>query len=206
MQENGEMNRRDFVKAGAIVLGGAALASFPNKVFADETKKLPQVYYCKDITKENLIKIYDKVNASIQGKVAIKLHTGEKGAPNLPPRFLAQALQGHIPNSTIVECNVLYPGPRFTTESHRELLKENGWTFCPVDILDEEGTTMLPVKGGKWFNEISVGGSNIFIFVKSASPIPIIITLIGKNDASTNASTVSSISSIIPSVNIIKIV
>ena len=48
-------------------------------------------------------------------------------------------------------------GDRYTTEQHLETLKVNGWTFCPVDIMDAEGTLMLPVKDGKWFTEMSVG-------------------------------------------------
>ncbi|MBO7657834.1 MAG: DUF362 domain-containing protein, partial [Clostridia bacterium] len=60
--------------------------------------------------------------------------------------------------AAIVETNTYYYGDRYTTEQHRETLKVNGWTFAPVDILDEEGTVMLPVKGGKWFEEMSVGG------------------------------------------------
>ncbi|HIR98495.1 MAG TPA: DUF362 domain-containing protein, partial [Candidatus Merdisoma faecalis] len=57
----------------------------------------------------------------------------------------------------IVETNTYYDGGRYTTEDHRETLKTNGWTFCPVDIMDEDGTTALPVKGGKWFAELEMG-------------------------------------------------
>ena len=57
----------------------------------------------------------------------------------------------------IVETNSYYEGDRYTTEQHRDTLKVNGWTFAPVDIMDENGTAMLPVKGGKWFTEMSVG-------------------------------------------------
>lgn len=81
------------------------------------------------------------------GKIGIKLHTGEPGAPYLPPRELIRALQASIPNSAIVECNVLYPSPRQTTEGHKKLLKDNGWTFCPVDIMDEDGDAALPIPG-----------------------------------------------------------
>ncbi len=73
------------------------------------------VYFTRDLSAKGLQKIYEKVNQDITGKVAIKLHTGEKNGP------------------------------------------VNGWTFCPVDILDEEGTVMLPVKGGKYFKEMSMG-------------------------------------------------
>ncbi|MFR1025424.1 MAG: hypothetical protein ACLSE8_02950 [Parasutterella sp.] len=80
------------------------------------------------------------VNSEIYGRVAIKLHTGEKHGPNILPRDLVKALQETIPDSNIVETNTLYEGDRYTTEGHRETIKVNGWTFCPVDIMDEEGT------------------------------------------------------------------
>ena len=56
-----------------------------------------------------------------------------------------------------METNAYYRGGRYTTQQHRETIQINGWTFCPVDIMDEHGTAMLPVKGGKWFSEMSVG-------------------------------------------------
>ena len=56
-----------------------------------------------------------------------------------------------------METNTYYVGDRYTTEEHRETLQVNGWTFCPVDIMDEEGTAMLPIRGGKWFSQMSVG-------------------------------------------------
>ena len=118
---------------------------------------MSKVYFTKELTPEALVKLYKLVNADITGKVAIKLHTGEKHGPNIIPRDMVKALQAIIPNSVIVETNTLYEGDRYTTEQHRETLKVNGWDFCPVDIMDEDGTTLLPVKGGKWFENMSVG-------------------------------------------------
>ena len=66
-----------------------------------------------------------------------------------------------IPNSTIVETNTYYEGDRYTTAQHRETLKINGWTFCPVDIMDEDGVAALPVKDGKWFTEMHVGSHQL---------------------------------------------
>ena len=60
-------------------------------------------------------------------------------------------------DANIVETNTYYEGDRYTTEQHRRTLEVNGWTFCPVDILDEEDTLTLPVHGGKWFGKMSVG-------------------------------------------------
>ena len=62
-----------------------------------------------------------------------------------------------LPEATIVETNTFYEGDRDTTEKHLKTIEVNGWTFCPVDITDATGTAMLPVKGGKWFREMSVG-------------------------------------------------
>ena len=62
-----------------------------------------------------------------------------------------------LPEAAIIETNTYYEGDRYTTEQHKETLKVNGWTFCPVDIMDADGTVMLPVKGGKWFTEMSMG-------------------------------------------------
>lgn len=116
-----------------------------------------KVYFTKHIDAEHLIKLYNLINESIYGKVAIKLHTGEKHGPNILPRELVKALQQQIPDSTIVETNTLYQGDRYTTEGHLETLKVNGWTFCPVDIMDAEGTVNLPVRHGKHFKEVSMG-------------------------------------------------
>ena len=103
------------------------------------------------------MKVYDAISGAISGKVAIKLHTGEPNGPNLLPLPLIKALQGHIPDSSLVETNVLYGGPRGDTKSHRETIKTNGLDFCRVDILDEFGAAMLPIKGGKHFKEMSMG-------------------------------------------------
>ena len=120
-------------------------------------QEVPKVYFTRELTPEALVKMYQLVNQEMIGKVAIKLHTGEKNGPNIIPRDMVKALQATIPTSTIVETNTLYDGDRFTTEEHLETIKVNGWDFCPVDILDSEGTVNLPVNGGKHFKEISMG-------------------------------------------------
>lgn len=158
------MDRRDFIKT----VGSAALISaMATPIFAKpknhEVKEagmdVSNVYFTKDLSAEGLIKLYNKVNQNISGKVAIKVHTGEKNGPNILPREWVKAVQALIPKSNIVETNTYYhPSDRDTTEKHRETLKVNGWTFCPVDIMDEEGTVMLPVPGGKHFKEMSMGG------------------------------------------------
>ena len=116
------------------------------------------VFFTRDLSAEGLWKIYERVNGEIRGRVAVKLHTGEQNGPNIIPRDWVQSLlESSINNAAIVETNTYYVGDRYTTEEHRETLQVNGWTFCPVDIMDEEGTAMLPIRGGKWFSQMSVG-------------------------------------------------
>lgn len=116
------------------------------------------VYFTRDLSAEGLRKLYSRVNGEISGKVAVKLHTGEKHGPNIIPReWVKELLEKEIPDAAIVETNTYYDGDRYTTRQHRDTLNVNGWTFCPVDIMDEEGTVMLPVRGGKWFGEMSMG-------------------------------------------------
>lgn len=124
---------------------------------AAPAENVAKVYFTKDISPEGLLKVYNKVNQDIKGKVAIKWHSGEPNGPNIIPVPMVKALHAVIPNSNLVETNTLYEGGRDTTEKHRETLRVNGWTFCRVDIMDEEGTVMLPVKGGKRFKEMSMG-------------------------------------------------
>jgi len=124
---------------------------------ASQDQVKSKVFFTKDLSPNGLLKIYSNINGNITGKIAIKLHTGEPHGPNILPRDMVKALQRHIPNSTLVETNTLYKGKRYTTADHRETLKINGWDFCPVDIMDEDGAVMIPVKGGKHFKEMSVG-------------------------------------------------
>lgn len=166
-----KMTRRDFLKAaGTAAVGVAAynLEGVRNVFAAGEGSvkvsanggagSRAKVYFSKNINADTLIKLYDMINEGIYGKVAIKLHTGEPHGPNILPREMVKAFQAHVPNSNIVETNTLYIHDRDTTAKHRETLKVNGWDFCPVDIMDEEGNVLLPVRGGKHFKEMSMGG------------------------------------------------
>ncbi|MBO7191276.1 MAG: DUF362 domain-containing protein, partial [Elusimicrobiaceae bacterium] len=141
----------------AVLLGAVTLAACQTAPKQEASANKPVVYFTRDISPEGLVKIYDKISKNIDGKVAIKFHTGEPHGPNILPVPMVKALWEHIPNSTLVETNVFYNSPRQTTEGHRETLKINGWTFTKVDIMDEDGTVMLPVKGGKHFKEMSMG-------------------------------------------------
>ena len=118
------------------------------------------VYFTRDLSAKGLQKAYEQVNGNITGKVGLKLHTGEPHGPNIIPRSWVKELREAEPelkDSSIVETNTYYDGDRYTTQQHRKTLEINGWTFCPVDIMDEEGTANLPVIGGHHFDHMSVG-------------------------------------------------
>lgn len=116
------------------------------------------VFFTRDLSAEGLRRAVAKVAPHLTGKVAIKLHTGEKDGPNIIPfGWVKELVENDLPEATIAETNTYYEGDRYTTEQHRETIAHNGWTFCPVDIMDEEGVTTLPVAGGKWFKEMHVG-------------------------------------------------
>ena len=127
--------------------------------YADRTGNESVVYFTRDLSAAGLIKAYEQVNGMIDGHVGVKLHTGEPNGPNIIPREWVEALmKKDLNGANIIETNTYYQGSRYTTEQHRQTLKVNGWTFCPVDILDEQGTTTLPIVGGKWFKKMAVGG------------------------------------------------
>ena len=117
-----------------------------------------KVYFIKDITPENIIKAYEVVGKKLEGKVAVKMHSGEHGNQNyLRPEFVKDMVQ-HV-NGTVVECNTAYEGARNSTEKHRELIKEHEWEkYFPFDLMDAEGPDMeLDVPNGKILKKNYVG-------------------------------------------------
>ena len=155
------LTRRTFIKSGAAaaaaVSTGALDAFAADAPGASAAADLPEVFYSKDITNETVLALLDKVRSRLTGRVAIKLHSGEPNGPNILPRNLVRAVQASIPNSRLVECNVLYGSPRRETKTHRETLKTNGWDFGDFDIMDEDGDAVIPVAGGKHLKELNVG-------------------------------------------------
>lgn len=126
--------------------------------YGERTGNESIVYFTRNLSAEGLINAYEQVCANIEGRTGVKLHTGEQHGPNIIPRdWVKSLLEKDLPEASIVETNTYYVGDRYTTERHRETLKVNGWTFCPVDIMDEEDTITFPVKGGKWFDKMAVG-------------------------------------------------
>ena len=84
-----------------------------------------KVYFIREITPENVVKLYDMLGIQLKGKVAVKVHTGEAGNQNyIRSEFWKQIVE-HV-NGTIVECNTAYPGERDTTEKHLKLVADHG--------------------------------------------------------------------------------
>lgn len=117
-----------------------------------------KVYFKKEITPESVVKIYEALGISLPGKVAIKLHSGEKGNQNyIRPEFVRPIVEKL--NATVVECNAAYGGARNTTEKHKKLIEEHHWTkYFDVDIMDEEGPDVeLDIPNGKVLKKDFVG-------------------------------------------------
>ena len=155
---NSHKTRRSFLKNSAVALSALAVVDLKGIASATAAESATSdVFFTQDISAAGLMQIYSRINQPISGRVAIKLHTGEPHGPNILPRDMVKALQQSIPNSALVETNTLYKGKRQTTQDHRETIRINGWDFCEVDIMDEDGAVMIPIKSGKRFKEMSVG-------------------------------------------------
>lgn len=116
-----------------------------------------KVYFSKEITPESIVKIYEVLGKNLSGKVAVKLHSGEKGNQNyIKPEFV-KAIVEKV-NGTVVECNTAYEGARNTTEKHKQLMEEHGWTkYFDVDIMDAEEDIELDIPNGKVIKKNYVG-------------------------------------------------
>lgn len=117
-----------------------------------------KVYFSKTITPEKVLELYKTLGKTLDGNVAIKVHSGETGNQNfLRPEFW-QPLIEYVPG-TVVECNTAYEGTRNTTEKHQKTMEDHGWTsHFTVDIMDSESPDMvLPIPNGKQIKENYVG-------------------------------------------------
>ncbi len=113
------------------------------------------VYLTRDISPQGLKAVYEKVSSKVQGKVAIKIHFGEKGNKNYIQPSLIKELVTEL-EATLIETNVLYVSPRRYTDSHITLAKEHGFDFAPIDIVDDGGEALLEYDG-KHFKQVSTG-------------------------------------------------
>ncbi len=105
-----------------------------------------KVYVTNDISSRSLVRLYQALGIKAQGRVAVKISTGESGNPNyLKPELigsLVKRLKG-----TIVECNTAYGGKRSSTEEHLKVAEEHGFTkIAKVDIMDSEDEFKIPVR------------------------------------------------------------
>ena len=117
-----------------------------------------KVYFTDKLTPESLVEIYKVVGKELTGKVAVKVHSGEKGNQNyLRPEFLKELID--YVNGTVVECNTAYNGARNTTDKHIKLMEEHEWSkYFNVDILDSEGPDLeIAIPNGKVIDKNYVG-------------------------------------------------
>ena len=116
------------------------------------------VYFSRTITPEKVLELYKLAGKELPGRVAIKVHSGEKGNQNfLKPNFWKPIID--YVGGTVVECNTAYEGQRNTTERHRRLIEDHGWIRCfPVDLLDAQGPDLeLDIPNGKVIQKNYVG-------------------------------------------------
>ena len=117
-----------------------------------------KVYFCKEITPENIVKMYKVLGKELPGKVAVKMHSGEQGNQNyLRPEFVKEMVD--YVDGTVVECNTAYQGARNYTDKHLKLIKEHEWDkYFKFDLLDAEGPDLeLDVPNGKILKKNYVG-------------------------------------------------
>lgn len=119
----------------------------------------PVVYMTREITPEGLMAVYQALQWEPQGRVAVKLSTGEPPASNyLRPELIAGLVQSL--DGTIVECNTAYGGSRAETAMHYQVAEDHGFTAtADFQILDEDGSMTLPVQGGTRLSENYVGAA-----------------------------------------------
>ncbi len=117
-----------------------------------------KVYFSSMITPEQVLKMYQMAGRALEGKVAIKVHSGEKGNQNfLKPDFWKPVVT--YVGGTVVECNTAYDGGRNTTEKHLRTIREHGWNdYFDVDLMDAEGPDLLlEIPAGKVIKKNYVG-------------------------------------------------
>lgn len=117
----------------------------------------PNVYFINEISTDALMKVFKALNKTLDGKVAVKVHSGEKGNQNfLHPEFMKEIVE--YVSGTIVECNTAYSGERNETSKHLKLMAEHGWSkYFDVDILDEKEDLVLKIENGIVIDKNYVG-------------------------------------------------
>ena len=117
-----------------------------------------KVYFTREITPEKVLELYQLLGKTLEGNIAVKVHSGETGNQNfLRPEFWKPMID--YVGGTVVECNTAYEGTRNTTEKHKKTMEDHGWNRdFDVDIMDEEAPDLvLPIENGKVIKENYVG-------------------------------------------------
>ncbi len=104
---------------------------------------MPKAFFSKEIAPESLIKIYDSLGVKLDGKVGIKVSTGERGSKGYLKASLIEPLVKKL-NGSIIECNTAYPGSRNEVNEHLKTAREHGFDFAPIDIMDTDGELKIP--------------------------------------------------------------
>lgn len=127
--------------------------------YQTEAADAPVVYMTTDISAEGLMAAYKALGRTPEGKVAVKLSTGEASNKHyLDPNLIKEVVQ--LVDGTIIECNTAYGGARASTALHRQVAEDHGFTaIADVDIMDENGSVGLPVENGTHFTENLVGAN-----------------------------------------------
>ncbi len=161
------MKKLNFLLTASLMAAVASLSSCGAKAAASDaaddtattdSAEVATVYYIKDITPENIVKVYEALGRKAEGNnIGIKISTGESNKSNhLDTALIADFVR--LVNGTFIECNTAYAGNRNTTEAHVKAAKEHGFTdLAGVDIMDAEGEIELPLEGGKYLKKDIVG-------------------------------------------------
>ena len=117
-----------------------------------------KVYFTREISPEAVLKMYKLLDTKLEGKVAVKVHSGEVGNQNfLRPPFWKPVVD--YVGGTVVECNTAYDGERNTTKKHLKAIKRHGWNdYFDFDLMDAEGPDLvLEIPKGKVIKKNFVG-------------------------------------------------
>lgn len=110
---------------------------------------MSKVYFTRTITSEQVVKMFEYLGVKLEGKVAVKVHSGERGNQNFLHPIFMKPMVDHV-NGTIVECNTAYGGSRNTTEKHEKLLLDHGWkTYFNVDLMDKDSDFEVEIPNGQ---------------------------------------------------------
>ena len=158
-QESSSTQGSSSMQSSSSPNSGSESSSMPQPEPSHPTSDKPVVYFTSDITPESLVEVYEKLGWNAEGKVAVKLSTGEPPASNyIRPELIKDLVQSV--NGTIVECNTAYGGSRASNALHYQVAKDHGFTdIADFKILDEDGSMTLTVNGGTVLSENYVGAA-----------------------------------------------